>query len=95
MAILIKRNQVDGLVGMKALLDRIDASYPASKITTEVLQTEGQTPEENVYYTGESLFEELKTNVDNILDGGAGLISLMLNSMVVPIKILKHKTLNL
>ena len=73
MAILIKRNQVDGLVGMKTLLDQIDTSYPASKITTEVLQTEGQTPEENVYYTGESLFEELKANVDNILDGGAGL----------------------
>ena len=72
MSILIKRNQVDGLVAMKALLDQIDASYPASKVTTTVAKTveAGQDP---ANYTGQELLAELKTNVDSILDGGDGL----------------------
>lgn len=75
MAGLIKRNQIDGLVAMKALLDNINASYPALKVTTSVIKT----PEtsvgagDQVYYTGEELLEELKANVDGILNGGEDL----------------------
>lgn len=75
MSALIKRNQVDGLVAMKALLDQIDASYPASKVTTTVIQTPETTEGagDQVYYTGQALLAELKNTVDGMLGGGSGL----------------------
>jgi len=75
MAILIKRNQIDGLVAMYDLLHQIDESYPASKVTTEVVKTPGDSSNPPVLYNAEDLVEELKTNVDNIM-GGANNISL-------------------
>lgn len=72
MSVLIKRNQVDGLVAMKALLDQIDTSYPASKVTTTVAKVVevGQDP---ANYTGQELLSELKANVDGILSGAEDL----------------------
>lgn len=73
MAGLIKRGQVDGLVSMKALLDGINEAYPASKITTQVIQTP-ETSEgagDQVYYTGQQLLAELKLAVDS-MSGGDG-----------------------
>jgi len=78
MSVLIKRNQVDGLVAMKALLDQIDESYPASKVTTTVIKT----PETSVgagdqtYYTGQALLAELKATVDSMVGGGSDSLSL-------------------
>ena len=76
MAGLIKRNQIDGLVAMKALLDQINESYPASKLTTLVVQTpeSSEGAGDQVYYTGQQLLSELKATVDSMTgDGGAGL----------------------
>lgn len=72
MAGLIKRNQVDGLVQMKTLLDEINASYPAAKVTTTVIKTP-ETSEgagDQVYYTGQELLAELKSNLDGVIGGG-------------------------
>lgn len=75
MANLIQQYQVQGLVALQALVNQINTSYPALKVTTSVVQTEESAPGANdaVNYTAEALLEELKTNVDGILDGGDGL----------------------
>ena len=72
MSILIKRSQVDGLVAMKALLDEINASYPASKVTTTIAKAveAGQDP---VNYNAQELLSELKTTIDGMIGGGNGL----------------------
>lgn len=68
MSVLIRRNQVDGLVAMKALLDEINASYPASKVTTTVAKTvePGADP---VNYNAQELLSELKTTIDGMIGG--------------------------
>lgn len=70
MSVLIKRNQVDGLVAMKALLDQINESYPANKVTTNIAKVveQGENP---ANYNSLELLAELKTNVDNMLGDGA------------------------
>lgn len=72
MAGLIKRNQIDGLVEMKALLDEINASYPASKVTTTVVKTpeSSEGAGDQVYYTGQELLAELKADLDSVVGGG-------------------------
>lgn len=72
MANLIKQHQVQGLVALQALVNQINASYPALKVTTSVVKTAESTPGagDQVYYTGEELLEQLKANVDGILNGG-------------------------
>lgn len=73
MAVLIKRNQIDGLVAMYELLHQIDESYPASKVTTTVVKTPAEGDNPAVLYTAEELVDELKANVDNIMGGGEGI----------------------
>ena len=72
MSILIKRSQVDGLVAMKALLDEINASYPANKVTTTIAKAveAGADP---VNYNAQELLAELKTTIDGMIGGGDGL----------------------
>ena len=69
---LIKEKQIENLVSLHNLVDTINASYPASKVTTAVEKTpanlDNETPAVN--YTGEELLEYLKTAVDGILGGG-------------------------
>ena len=79
MAGLIKRNQIDGLVAMKAYLDSINpgqgGSYAAANVTTTVIKTpeSAEGVGDQVYYTGDELLQALKSSIDGMLDGGDGL----------------------
>lgn len=75
MSVLIKRNQVDGLVAMKTLLDQINESYPANKVTTNIAKVVGA-GEDPANYNSLELLAELKTNVDSMLGGGEDSLSI-------------------
>ena len=75
MASLIKQYQVQGLVALQTLVDELNKQYPASKVTTNIVQTPESSPGagDAVNYSAEALLAEVKQNIDSILDGSNGL----------------------
>lgn len=67
---LIKEKQIENLVSLHNLVDEINASYPANKVTTTVEKTPASGDDPAVNYTGQELLSYLKTAVDGILGGG-------------------------
>lgn len=77
MAVLIKRNQIEGLVEMyndlNDELTGIKNVYPASKVSTTNVRVEATENDPAIKYNAQELLTELKTNVDGILNGSQGI----------------------
>lgn len=77
MAVLIKRNQIEGLVeiynDLNDELTGIKNVYPASKVSTTTTRVEATDEEPAIKYNAQELLTELKINVDGILNGSEGI----------------------
>lgn len=76
MANLINLSQIKGGKLLQQTVDALNASYPASKVTTEVNKKANADGSSNGTYTAQELLAELKSNMDKLNgDGGEGSIN--------------------